>query len=87
MYGTLKVLVINHYRYNSIMRHYLKEVKFVRKPNKGFPGISGPANPARQPAPKSNHAARTLAPKPMPGWHLNVPSGTKINPCTLTSHA
>ena len=81
-YGTLKVSAIIHDLYNSMMRHYLKEVKYVRNPNRDLsknflarisgqtPGIKLSANQA----PKSDHAASTLAPQSMPDWHLKVPA-------------
>ena len=75
-----KVLDKINDRYNSMMPHYLMEVKFVQYPNRGLSrnfsarklattGIKLSANPA----PKSNYTASTLAPQPMPGWHPKVP--------------
>ena len=41
-------------------------------------------NLGANPAPKLNHSASTLAPQPMPGWHLKVPARHLDKPLVLS---
>ena len=83
IYGTLKALAIINDRCNSMMRNFLKEGKFIRKPNRDLFNNSWAKKFARHPAPKLNHNASTLAPQPMPAWHLKVPARHLDKPLIL----
>ena len=87
------MLAIFQNRYNSMMRHYLNEVRLygTHQLKQGFihdfwgrksgqtPGTKLSVNQA----PKRNYTPGTFVLQPMPGWHLKVPHNPWCGPTLL----